>query len=387
MSTTVIAGPLSSSNVLSTNQMPDNDKLLYLLKPYQTPLMQKLYFSQRQSEAVTDATGLFSWFEDVLYPHQIALSGAGIAGGSASETAIGLAESTHAAAGDIFLVEDTEEMVYVNSIAGGDVDITSMDGSNITACTTGYIKKIGSRNSEYDTARIAQSTQEVKLSNYLNIFSETVAMTGREQAAKHFTNGRSMKEQIKKKVEEMKQQFERNFKFSTGSGTNTAGTYSYTWGKGFLGLVTTNKVSYTSVTEDSFDAFFATVFGKGSRTRDLYCGTNLSVAINKIVKDKYQVTGIPAKEYGIDLMRYILPFGVVNIIFDPYMDGKFVDYGFAVDWESVKLRYMANDEKGSRKFRIEENVETPGTDGKAVKIIADLGFQLVNESTQGIYYK
>ena len=51
---TVIAGALASDVVLDTNQMPDNDAFLYLLKPYQSQLFQKLYFSERPSEEVIE---------------------------------------------------------------------------------------------------------------------------------------------------------------------------------------------------------------------------------------------------------------------------------------------------------------------------------------------
>jgi len=385
---TIIQGTLASDVVLSTNQMPDNDALLYLLKPYQSQLFQKLYFSERPSEEVTDATGAFSYFEDELYPHQTTLTGLGIAGGAASEDAIGLTNASYFQQDDILLIESTEELVYVDSVAGGNVDITSMDGSNITATTSGYVKKIGSRNLEYNTPRVATSTQEVKVTNYLTIFNESVDMTSREQAAKHFTNGRTFEEQVEKRVLEMKQMFERNLMFSTSSGRDTSGTYPTTWGKGFLGIVTTNKVSYTTVTEASLDAFFQGVFDSGgSASRDFYLGANLTTAVNKLLKDKYQITGIPAREYGVNLTRYLTPFGMVNIYWNPRLDGKFTNYGFCVDWENIKMRYMANDKRGSQKFRIEEDVQTVGSSSQKVKIYADIGIQIPNESKHGIYYK
>ena len=383
---TVIAGPLESTSVLAANQMPDNDRLLYLLKPYQSQFFQKLYFSDRKAKEVTDSTGKFSYFEDELYPHQDLLTGAGISGGSASEDAIGLTNPTYFAVDDILLVEDTEEEVYVDSITGGDVDITSMDGGNITACTTGYVKKIGSRNLEINTARTSQTTQEVQVSNYLTIFNESITMSSREQAAKHFSNGRSFDEQVEKKVMEMKQMFERNFMLSTESGRNTSGTYATTWGKGFLGIVTTNRIGYTNVTEPAFDAFLQAVYDTGgSNERDLYLGSTLSIDVNQLIKDRYQVTGIPAREYGVDLMTYLLPFGKTNIYWNPRMDGTFKRKGFAVDWEYITMRYMAPDKKGSQKFRIEEDVEADGSSSSQVKIYADIGIQIPNESVHGIF--
>ena len=45
---------------------------------------------------------------------------------------------------------------------------------------------------------------------------------------------------------------------------------------------------------------------------------------------------------------------------------------------------MADDESGSRKFRIVEHVETPGTDGRVDKLMADIGIQIPNESIHGV---
>lgn len=385
---TIITGALASDVVLSTNQMPDNDAVLYLLKPEQSQFYQKLYFSNRPAKEVTDATGAFSYFEDELFPSISLLSGAGIAGGATSENAVGITNVTYFQADDILLVEDTEELVYVDSVASSELDITSMDGGNITACTTGYLRKIGTRVAEYNTPRGAVATQEVKLTNYLNIFSESVEMTSREQAAKHFTNGRSMAEQVTKRVEEMKRMFEDWFLLATESGRNTSGTSPVTWGKGFLGIVTTNKISYITVTEDSLDGFLQEVFDTGgSNKRDFYLGSNLTTAVNKILKDKYQITGIPATEYGVALTRYLTPFGQANIYWNPRLTGKFTNYGFAVDWDNITMRYMANDKKGSQKFRIEEDVQATGASSSKVKLYADCGIQVPNESKHGIYYK
>jgi len=390
--TAVKTGPQSSYNALAANQMPDIDKFLYLIEPYQSEMFNKLYFSQKsKQEKVINQNGKFSVMEDEYVPHMTTLTN--ITGGATSEDNITVTDATWIQADDILLVEATEELVRVDSIASSQVDITSLDGGNITAATTGYIRKVGSYVHEYSGIRTFVHTQEIEYYNYLTIFSESVASTGRQQAGETYTNGKSHKDQVKKKVTEMKVMFERNFKFSTEKGTGTAtgsdsNTYRVTWGEGFLGRVSTNRDAYTTLDEAAFDAYFGLVFGKGSRTKDHYAGTNQALAINKIVKDKYAIDPKPiTTTYGVDLSQYRLPMGTMNLHYDQQMDGKFTDFGFTVDWGVIKMRYMANDEKGSRKFRIEEDVETPGTDGKVTKILADLGMQIPNEELHGILEK
>jgi len=385
--TGTIIGTQTTVNQLAANQMPDVDRFLYLLEPYQTPLMQKLYFEKNKSEKVINENGKFSWFEDELFPHQTTVTN--ITGGATSEDNITVGSYTYFNVGDVWLIDTTEQVVYIDSLDSNQVDITILDGAtNITACTTGSMRKIGSRNHEFDTARTAVFTSEIEKYNYCTIHSETVTTSGRYQAGEKYTNGKSHAEQVKKATLQMKLTFERNFWFSTLAYSGTISTnYRITFGEGFLGRVTTNKVPYTgTITEDVFEDFLKTVFQKGSKVRDIYLGADALMDINKFIKDKYQLNNMTT-EYGVDVAKYTTPFGKANLIWNPIFEGKFSYSAFAVDPSKIKMRYMDSDDKGSRKFRLEENVQTPGTDGKSTKLMADIGCQIPNEEVHGILYK
>ena len=390
--TQVNQGAITSITALAANQMPDIDRIMYLLEPHQTPLTQWLHFNNLgKAEKVINENGKYSWMEDELVPVTTTLSGAGITGGGSSEDNIGLTDGTIFAEGDILLVELTEQMVYVDSVAGGDVDITHIDGSTtITAATSGTIRKIGSRNHELATARTAVSTLEIEKFNYNQIYSETVYTSGRYQSGDKYTDKKSHKEQVQKKIKEMKLQFEDNALFSKATGTVTVSTYyRFTYSQGFLGRVTTNATPYTAaLDEDELDDYLKTVFTKGSGTKMHICGGDHIVYLEKIIKDRYQVVPDPiTKIYGIDLVEYRTKFGRFQIIWHPRMTGKFSYYGYTLDPEHIKLRYQANDDKGSRMMRVEENVETPGTDGKMTKILMDKSVMIMNEEVHGILYK
>ena len=393
--TTIKSGVQSSVTALSANQMPDNDKLLYLLYPFQYPLFQKMYFSTgRKAEAVYSDTGLFSWFEDELFPNTTTITSTGIAGGAATENIETFLTLNFLQPYDILLIEKTQQMVYCTSITTN-TTISTMNGSDlISAASDGVIRKIGTLDHSFAGVRTAVNTQPIQVSNYLTKFNEAVGMDGRQQGSKTYTNGTSFKEQIKKKVEEMKLLYENNFKFSKTSGSKNltgsdGGTYAATWGKGLLGMITTNIHTYTTLTEDIVDAFFAAIFSTGgSGVKDLYQGVNQSIAMQKIVKDKVAVAPQAIiTEYGTRLTKYVMNQGQVNFIWDPTMNNSFNDYGFAVDPDAskpIKLRYSADDDKGSRKFRVEKHVETPGSDGRLDKLMSDIGIQIPNQEINGI---
>ena len=396
--TDIKSGPVSSYTALAAIQMPDNDKLLYLLYPFQYPLFQKMYFSTgRRAEAVVADTGLFSWFCDELYPNTTTIKSTGIAGGSATENIEDFLTLNFLQPYDVLLIEKTGQMVYCTSITTN-TTVSSMDGSTaIKAASDGTIRKIGTLDHEYAGARTAVSTQPIQVSNYLTKFNESVGMTGRQQASKTYTNGTSFKDQVDKKIDEMKLLYENNFKFSTESGVKTitgsdGNTYNATYGKGLSGQITTNVVEYTALSDTDVDNFLSKIAGTGgSNVKDLYQGTNQSLAFSKLIKDKYSINPQPVvTEYGVRLTRYVLPQATLNLIWDPTMNGKFTDWGFAVDPDArqpIKMRFMADDDKGSRKFRVEKHVETPGTDGRMDKFLADIGIQVPQEIINGIFRK
>ena len=383
------SGAMTSITALSTNQMPDNDRMLYLLKPYQTPIFQWLYFSEDKAEVVINENGLFNWFEDEFVAHQVTLDGSGITGGAATE-AIGIVSAAWINVGDIFIDEANDELVYVTVVTSATaITIGTLDGGNLSAsAAAGGLKKLGSRNNEFATARTAISTKEILVNNYLNIHSETVTTSGRYQAGEKYTNGKTHDDQVQKKVEEMKYEFERMTIHSPSSGTATdASKYRFTWGKGFNGLITTNRTNYTagSLTQANLDAFFKTNFAKGSGSKRMYCGSNLIQEISNLVRDRGSEVAMRydnmVTEFGARVRFLMTEFGDVTLAWDPVMDGKYVAWGYLLDEEAVKMRFMAADDTGDRKFRIEDNVQAPGTDGKSTKIMMDTGVQLTNEET------
>jgi hypothetical protein len=49
----------------------------------------------------------------------------------------------------------------------------------------------------------------------------------------------------------------------------------------------------------------------------------------------------------------------------------------------VIKRFMGSDEDGSRKYRLESNIKTPGQDTKEAQLLFDQGLQIKCEETGG----
>lgn len=385
-------GVISSGTMNAANAVPDVEKILYLMKPYQTPLLQYLWFSGRKSKEVRSPFAKFSWFESELYPHQTTTKTVINASGTPATLVLTTANCNSITifnTDDIVLIEETDQMAYVSTKNTSQVVLSHIDGTtSLTSLQTEgcYLKIIGSRNTEYSGVRTAVSVKEVEKFNYLNIFSESVATTGRHQAGETYTDGVDHAALVAKKIEEMKLQAERYFLFAPSQGYATSGNYRTTWGHGFLGRIQTHVNSYSpTLDEETFDDHLREVFEKGSNRKIHMCGSGQLTEINKFVKSRYEINPNPVTTiYGVNVREYLTPFGTVDLIWNPMMDGKFTNYGFTIDADKVRLRYMANDKKGSRKFRIEEGVETPGVDGTTTKLLMDLGIEIHNEECHGI---
>lgn len=392
---TINKGNLGTASLNQASVVPDIEKVLQILKPYQTPLLQFLWFGKRDAKEVKNAYAKFSWFENEFYPHQTNITAA--ISSSGTPATLTLASSNCGAytifnLDDIVLIEETEQMAFVSAINSSQAVLTHIDGtSNLTSLENlgGYIKIIGSRNSENNGVRTAVTTREIEKFNYLTIFSESIATTGRQQAGEYYTDGTDHAALVAKRIEEMKLQAERYFMFAPSQGYATSGNYRTTWGHGFLGRVTSNVNTYTgTLSETVFDDHLMEVFEKGSNYKIHLCGSNQLKDINAFIKSRYELVPDPVtKVYGVDLREYITPFGKIGIVWNPVMDGKFANYGFTIDANKVRLRFMAADKKGARKFRVEEGVETPGQDGTTTKILMDIGLELHNEECHGILKK
>lgn len=398
--TGVVSTVRSSATALAANTKPDIDSVLRLIKPYQTPLMQWLFFSNKQSKVVLNKNSKFSWFEDEYLPHQTTVTAAV---NLTSTYYLKLTDSNCADVSffklyDLVYIEANDELAFVSTVTSStDITLTKVHATIPTALTAiaagdigSYVKIVGSWNLENNEKTTSLTTQEVEVYNYCTIFNEGIGSTGRDQAGENYTDGKTHDEEVMKKMEEMKLMYERNFLFSNvAATTGTTTATKKTIGKGLKGFFTSNAVSYAgAISEVALDNFFSQVFAKGSQNRTFVVGNNLFNGIAKIAKDKQgSFPSVIDSSYGGRVNTYIHGMGDVKIVRNSLMDGKFANAGFIYQEDQIIPRHMGNDKKGSRKFRIEANVETPGADRTETKLLADIGLQVNNQELGGFLYQ
>lgn len=398
--TGVVSTVRSSATALAANTKPDIDSVLRLIKPYQTPLMQWLFFSNKQSKVVLNKNSKFSWFEDEYLPHQTTVTAAVNLTSTyyLNLTSSNCADVSFFKLYDLVYIEANDELAFVSTVTSStDITLTKVHATIPTALTAiaagdigSYVKIVGSWNLENNEKTTSLTTQEVEVYNYCTIFNEGIGSTGRDQAGENYTDGKTHDEEVMKKMEEMKLMYERNFLFSNvAATTGTTTATKKTIGKGLKGFFTSNAVSYAGpISEVALDNFFSQVFAKGSQNRTFVVGNNLFNGIAKIAKDKQgSFPSVIDSSYGGRVNTYIHGMGDVKIVRNSLMDGKFANAGFIYQEDQIIPRHMGNDKKGSRKFRIEANVETPGADRTETKLLADIGLQVNNQELGGFLYQ
>ena len=397
--TGTVQGIRQSGSYLAAQVRPDIEQSLALLKPYRTPITQFLFFSKGAKQIeVTSKLGKHEWYEDELYPYQSTVqAGHDFAGGGATGT-LYVTDPTYFVEYSIILLEESSTMARITStFTGNYCTISSLDGTTLLgAATAGSgIKIITEVVNEYGGVPTALSTEAVGKYNNLCLMTKSVATTGRDEAGRAWTDGESHDEQVEKKIEEMKFNFERAVLLSNNApvaaqvSTDGSNSYLWTWGEGLIHRISTNTVPYTkgSMTEPQWNKYITQVMEKGSDFRIHYAGTQQITDINSWIGAKVQLKDNVTHEYGVKATRLYPPTGgAVDIVWDPVLDGAYSGYGFTIDPECLALLYMAPDKKGSRKYRIEPNVETPGADGTTTKILMDVGHRLINEERCGILY-
>lgn len=395
----VITGVRGTEALVSTNIMPDIDRKLLMIDAFQYPLSSWLFLSKKKSKVVKSAYAKFEHYEKEPLPHLLEVLVTVTASTTLTLTTTNVDNFDALNLGDWVQIESTGEMGYCSSITGGggaDKVITRTSGSHSNAPAGSYLRIIGNRNLEYGGRNTAKTTKEVNYYNYLNIFKYNINTSGRQQAGEYWTDGQTHDELVEQRLKEARGEIERYFWFAPDRGYATSGNERTTYGYGIEPRITTNVTPYSgALTMDQLRAhlkkcFRRTAMGVGSNRKIHFAGEDQMEDIDKITTDLVQLQQSPGetaifKEIGATAKSFRMFNGTCTFVYNPIFDGKYVKYGFTIDEESILLRHMNNDKKGSRKFRMRAT-QNPDVDGQETELLFDVGIDLYGEVMNGKLY-
>jgi hypothetical protein len=391
---TMVRGMRTTDYVSSSLIKREVFDAIYNFKPYQTPVAQ-WYMANKRNKLRT-GNPKFEIQEDILTPHTVALSAA-ISGGGATESLTAAVDYIYTKQFDLLLNPSNGEVYRVTSaVSSATVAVTRWPSGNITADTNAArtLIVIGTAFGEGTASAQALSTQGTFPINYTQILKKAVEMSGTQEATENY-GGNDWVNQRVKATEEFKNDIERMSIFGIQGVVTTGGGYVRA-SSGFLdstsgGMGITNTSQFIGAADGEsfctetyfFNTFLKNLFAKGTNEKVLYCGANALIAINDFSKIKQQ-TKVVEKEYGVDVVTVICPFGRVKLEWHPMLENLYSNWAIGVDRDDyLKYRFLSANGK-NRDMQYQENIHTPGTDERKDQYLAEIGMHLAGGS-QGVH--
>lgn len=373
----VVTGVRDTANIQTAKLKIDMSEKIALLQPSATPFITFLKRAKGNTEVANNPK--YSWLEDDLGARWDAVNNA--TGYLSTDTAIVVDNGAYFSAGDVVKVPRTGECMLVSSIATN--TLTVVRGFGTTAAVdlvdNDPLVIIGNANEEGSGVRTIKSTQEAEVFNYTQIFKTPFGVTNTQNASA-FYGGNDLSYQQKKKGIEHMVDMARAFYFGQKK-LDTTGEHPKRATAGLLSFLTSNNYDAGgALTQSEFDQSICEVaFKYGSKEKLMLASARVLSVINGWALGKLQIEQ-GEKTFGLAVVKYVSPFGVLNLVHEPLFEGAvYGGYAAIVDVENVKYRPL----KG-RDTKLETNIQANDIDGRTDQYITEAGLEVRNPETHAL---
>lgn len=284
--------------------------------------------------------------------------------------------------------------VLVNG-ANSRVTVKLLESANDTSTYTfDSFLIIGNMNPQGSQSPDVISYQPVRDYNYMQIFRTDFEITGTVLAQKTRIGDwyqHEKQEALRMHSIEMEKAFLWGIPY-LGTGDNGKPEYTTC---GMIRKISTNKYDFTTDTsyagktwvqggEDWLIDKLSTIFKYGSDERLCYAGIGAINAFGRIAKQNAHINITPGQaEYGIKIMTYEFPFGVIHLKRHPLFSYEYVDQYSLIGFEPRNLRYRYMKGRDTH-FRPDENLKKGSwTDKDSIKEgwLTECGLEMQIEPT------
>jgi hypothetical protein len=319
----------------------------------------------------------FKWFEDVYGGRFAKLATAETSGSTSFDVTGAGSNSAHIfTVGDVVKNSRTGENFIVTATTDGDtIAVSRAFGSTAAAAMNAGdgLFIVGNANEENGAARNVNTTRSSAQTNYTQIFKTTIALSGTEDAAKLY-GGRDLPYLRSKKATEHALDIERAFWWGEKK-SDTSGTQGHPRRAtgGVLEFLESGN-SYIQnqggpLTAPDLNSFLREGFTYGNSTKMLFAGGLLLQAINEIARGQIQ-TNVGDTTYGVKISKWMTAFGEVNIVHNPLFVEDYSGFGFLLDMECFRYRFM-----DGRDTKLMTNIQAPDVDGVVDQYLTEAGLE------------
>jgi hypothetical protein len=360
-----------------------------------------------KSEVCTDP--VFHWFTKQLQDRRLILAAnldATNSGVTENITVDGTFSSAlQLKAGDMLMVENTNEILYVASTPASATTISVIRGFTVTgtvaqpavgytaAGTNPYLAVIGSAFEEGSAPPDPIHFDPIELFNQLQIFRGTYGLTNTAREVITRT-GPEEAEAKREALELMGVDMEKGFFFGQKTTTIRNGQPLRTTNGINAFIPAANRYTPPSgqMSYEWFESISTNLFRYGSTEKMAFCGGTFMLAVSQFVRlngrGQYDLSD-PVKEYGMPgIRRLTTPMGSIVLKVHPLfsqMQGgttggvnftSMDNAAFILDMANIKYRFLKN-----RDIQFQDNLQAPGVDAKLAGWIGECGLEMHHPAT------
>lgn len=367
-------GASGTGNVNADIKKPDIGAL-YLLEPDAAPLTQ---ISLRLNASASGNTK-YEWFEKGPRPRFDAVNTT-----TGTGAAIIVDNPSYFAEHDIWRVTRTGENMRVQSVNTASSTVTfvrGVGGSAVAVADNDELLRIGVAKEEGSTSKVASAEDATKLFNYVQIFEQTVQMTGTMSASATWTPNK-WREDVEYQGVEFKKDCEYSYLLGKPSEVTTGEHPRHTTG-GALNYITTNVTDAGgALTEAEWWGIFGNAFRYGSKTKVAFASRLAVDVLNSYPRGRLDLVQSDNDEtYGLNVMRYRHPHGELAVVTHNLLEGAvYGGYIVILDFANanIKRRYLSANGV-SRDVQFNDNIQAPDYDGRKAQWLAEQGLEFGQE--------
>lgn len=367
----------STNNVVAGRKVVDIAKKIDVLEPDSAPLT----LLTKKIDKRVAVNPEFKWMEEEsLTKTDQVNDGTGMLAG---DTTMTVDNGSRFRAGDVVKIPRTGENVLVTAVATNDLTVTRGWGSTAAAAINDNepIIIIGNANQEHATKRAMIIGDQTIRTNYTQIFRTPFGIS-RTAANTEMYGGKDLAHIRMMQLIEHQKEIERAFWFGEPK-EDLTGTHPRRATGGVDYWISTNATDAGgALTQIEFNTFLRTGFRYGSKKKWLFAAPIVVEAISYWASQKLQVS-VNEKTFGISIMEYLTPFGVVNIVnMNLFTEVTlYSGYAYLIDVEGLAYRYLDNSDT-----KLKTNIQANDADGQEDEYITECGLQFNNEKKSALLY-
>lgn len=288
-------------------------------------------------------------------------------------------------AGDLIRIPRTGEAVRVVSVneASSTLTVTRAWGGAGTAGNNGeLLVNLGAAEMEGDLSPVAKATVTVTKEFYCQIVKTPIHITGTADATMMYS-GDELDRQRRKAGEKHARLWEQICLHGVKKLDTTTGIAPIRSAGGLDEHITTNVLD-VSATGTATEAEFIDWIGDcmrfsvrpGNTKKGLLCSREVAATISSWGNNKIQTNPGGSKTLGFSVGTYICPFGELDIINHPLLEGAYAGYAYMIDWDGIMYRPL-------RRTLLERDIQLPGEDARKDQYRTEAGFAFALEKTFG----